>query len=44
MNYYENKSYNMKAIYQFMHMPYKKNIFDFNIIFKNRDEKQWISI
>lgn len=39
MNYYKNKSYNMKYVYEFMHMPYKNNRYQFNTIFKNRDER-----
>ena len=25
MNYYKNKPYKMKSVYEFMHMPYKNN-------------------
>lgn len=39
MNYYKNNSYNMKSVYEFMHMPYKNNRYQFNAIFKNRDDK-----
>lgn len=44
MSYYKNKSYNKKDRYEFMHMPCRNNIYNFNIIFKDRDEKRWISI
>lgn len=38
MNYYENKSYNMKTICKFINMPYKIKISQFNVILKNRNK------
>ena len=29
MNYYKNKPYKMKSVYEFMHMPYKNNRYQF---------------
>ena len=38
MNYYKNKQYKMTSVYEFMHMPYKNNRYQFNAIFKNRND------